>query len=142
MNKGFQLLNRAAELGSTNAHDPIAVAYLSQYGSGQGVQNLDKAIHHYKLAAIGGHEGARHNLGTFACKAGNMDRSMKHFMIAARAGYDSSLKEVGIGFRAGHVTKDEYANTLRAYQVSVDEMKSVQRAEAEILTAALNNKVR
>ena len=136
-NKGFQLLNRAAELGSTNAHVPIAIKYLSQYGSGQGVQNLDKAVHHYKLAAIGGHEQARYNLGTFAYKAGNMDRSMKHFMIAARSGHDKSLKKVGEGYKDGHVTKDDYTKTLRA-QVSVDEIKSVQRTEAGILTAALN----
>jgi len=139
MNKGFQLLNRAAELGSTNAHAPIAVKYLSEYGSGQGVQNLDKAIHHYKLAAIGGNEGARHNLGTFAYKTGNMDRAMKHFIIAAKSGHDKSLKKVGEGYKAGHVSKDDYTKTLRAYQVSVNGMKSVQRTEAGIL---LTNKVR
>ena len=111
-NKGFQLLNRAAELGSTNAHDLIAVKYLSQYGSGRGVQNLDKAVHHYKLAAIGGNEGARHFLGIFEYKAGNMDRSMKHYMIAARSGHDESLKKVGEGYKDGHVTKDDYTKTL------------------------------
>ena len=52
---------------------------------------------------------------------------MKHWMIAARAGYEKALKKVGEGYKAGHVTKDEYATTLRAYQCSVDEMKSKQR---------------
>jgi len=33
---------------------------------------LDKAVHHYKLAAIGGNERARHILGTFEYNAGNM----------------------------------------------------------------------
>jgi hypothetical protein len=138
MNKGFQLLNRAAELGSTNAHAPIAVKYLSDYGSGQGDQNLDKAVHHYKLAAIGGNERARHNLGRIEYSAGNMDRSMKHFMIAARSGFDDALKKVGEGYKAGHVTKDDYANTLRVHKASQDELKSVQRTEAGISTAALN----
>ena len=43
---------------------------------------------------------------------------MKHFMIAAKAGFDLSLKEVGEGYKRGHVTKDEYAQTLRAYKAS------------------------
>ena len=55
---------------------------------------------------------------------------MKHFMIAAKAGFDLSLKEVGEGYKRGHVTKDEYAQTLRAYKASQDEMKSEQRTKA------------
>ena len=39
------------------------------------------------------------------------------------------------GFRSGHITKDEYANTLRAYQKSVDEMKSGARDKAEDIMA-------
>ena len=35
------------------------------------------------------------------------------------------------GFMKGYVTKDEYANTLRAYQKIQDEMKSDQRDKAE-----------
>ena len=40
-----------------------------------------------------------------------MNRAMKHHMIAARAGVDLSLKKVGEGYRAGHLTKDEYASS-------------------------------
>jgi len=58
---------------------------------------------------------------------------MKHFMIAARAGCDTSLKEVGEGYKVGHVTKDEYARTLRAYQETSIEMKSTQRSIAHAL---------
>ena len=56
----------------------------------------DKAsvkLHHSRLAAIGGHEGARHMLGVMEVKNDNVDRAMKHFLIAARAGEDKSLKE-------------------------------------------------
>ena len=38
-----------------------------------------------------------------------MDRAMKHFIIAAKSGFGDSLKEVGDGCKAGHVTKAEYA---------------------------------
>jgi len=51
---------------------------------------------------------------------------MKHFIIAARSGLDESLKKVGEGYKAEHVTKEDYASTLR-YQVSANEMKSEQR---------------
>jgi len=63
---------------------------------------------------------------------------MKHWMIAARSGHDKSLKKVGEGYKDGHVTKDDYTKTLSTYQLSVNAMKSVQRTEAGILTAAFN----
>ena len=47
-----------------------------------------------------------------------MDRAMKHFMIAAKIGCDASLEEVSERYKAGHVTKDEYASTLRAYKAT------------------------
>ena len=39
------------------------------------------------------------------------------------------------GFMGGVVTKDEYANTLRAYQKSKDEMKSEARDKAKDVMA-------
>jgi len=124
LNKANELLHKAVELGSCNANYELALMYLK----GEGVErDAEKTIHHWKLAAIGGHEGARYNLGVFEYNVGNMERSYKHYMIAARGGFDMSLKKVGEGYKDGYVTKDEYANTLRAYQCSVDEMKSKQR---------------
>ena len=35
------------------------------------------------------------------------------------------------GFMNGHVTKEQYANTLREYQKSQDEMKSDARDKAQ-----------
>ena len=51
-------------------------------------------------------------------------------MIAARTGDKESLDTVKEGYVAGHVTKDQYANTLREYQKSQDEMKSDARDKA------------
>ena len=112
-----------AKLGSVGAHALLGCYYSIDGGE----KDLVKSIHHYKLAAIGGHEKARYNLAAMEV---NKDRSMKHLVIAATCGYEKSLKEVGKGYKAGLVTKDEYASTLRAYQVSADEMKSVQRTNA------------
>ncbi|MDB4430529.1 hypothetical protein N9140_01070, partial [bacterium] len=54
-----------------------------------------------------------------------------HFMIAAKAGYKDSLDAAKEGFMDGIITKDEYANTLRAYQQQHNEIKSDGRDEAE-----------
>ena len=120
----LELLNKAVELGNLEAHLFIATAYQN----GDSVEkDMEKAIYHWELAAIGGHEIARHNLGWAEQQKGNMQRAMKHHMISARGGYDDSLKQVGIGYKRGYVTKDEYASTLRAYQSTLDKMRSEQR---------------
>jgi len=124
--KTIELWSRSAGLGSINAHYNLGVAYYN----GRGVEkDIKKAIKHFKLAAIRGHERARYILGLFEEENGNIGTAMKHYMIVARAGYDESLKKVGKGYKEGHVTKDDYAKTLR-YQASVDEMKSEQRTKA------------
>jgi len=127
--RAFQLFERAVELGCTIAHHSIAYAYKN----GQGVEeDFLKSIAHSEFAAVGGHEGARLNLGMVDKHIGRMDRAIKHFVVAARSGFDVALKEVGEGYNAGHITKDEYASTLRAYKDAADEMKSEQRTRAEI----------
>ena len=56
----------------------------------------------------------------------------EHFILAVRAGHDEALalEGVKIGYKHGFVTTDEYAQTLRAYQKSEDEMKSDMRDKA------------
>ena len=124
--KAVELWNRAAELGSVNAHYALADAYY--HGDGA-EKDAEKANHHWKLAAIGGNEIARHNLGAIENNNGNIDLSTKHYIIAAKSGNDKSLKQVGEGYKRGHVTKNEYASTLRAHQCIQDEMKSEQRTK-------------
>ena len=61
---------------------------------------------------------------------GNHQRAFKHYRLV-RAGGKVSLDAVKRGFNMdGLVTKEEYANTLRAYQKSQDEMKSDARDKA------------
>ena len=83
-----------------------------------------KARHYYELAAMNGSVMARHNLGADEYEAGYDQRAMKHFILAARAGDKLSSDMVKEGYMAGYVTKGQYANTLREYQKSQDEMKS------------------
>ena len=98
---------------------------------GRGVEiDMKKANEYYELAAMNGDEEARYNLGCMEYNVGNYHRAFKHFIIAARAGTKRSLDAVKGGYTEGLVTKDEYANTLRAYQKSQDEMKSDARERA------------
>ena len=124
MSKALEMWNKSADLGSVSAYYSIGIAY----NIGDGVEkNLCKSIHHWKLAAIGGHEQARQHLGMAEIDSGNIDRAMKHFLISARSGEENSLRAVGDGYKAGRVTKDEYARTLRAHKHTLDEIKSEQR---------------
>ena len=125
-NKAFELLNQSAELGSVSAHHSLALAYLcGENTSGHYLglsQDVEKSTHHTLLAAIGGHEAARHVLGCTEKQLNNdVDQAVKHWIISARSGYDESLKKIGEGYKAGHVTKDEYASTLRSSVCGWDE---------------------
>lgn len=66
INKALELWqwHRAAELGDCRAHFEIGKALFVD-------GDMEKAIHHMKLAAIGGHEGARHLLGLNEVENGN-----------------------------------------------------------------------
>lgn len=139
-NKAFELYTQAAKLGSVEAHDQISKAYKNGFVPGANKWDMDKAQYHMELAAKGGHEVARHNLGLMAKMMGRMDRVMKHFMIAASSGFDMSLKEVGEGYKAGHVSKEDYTKTLRAYQNVREEMKSEQRTKVAELYSSTYKK--
>ena len=87
--KAFELWTQAAELGSIDANYYFGDEYLN----GESVEkNMKKAIHHYELAAMAGHETARYNLGDMEDKSGNMERAIKHWMISASAGDSASAK--------------------------------------------------
>jgi len=118
---------KGGELGCANAYYNLG----QSYREGVGVKvDMKKAQHYYELAAMMGSIQARNNLGVVEWNAGNHNRAMKHYVIAARAGDKLSLNNVKEYFMQEIVTKDEYANTLRAHQKSLDEMKSEQRDNA------------
>ena len=125
--KANELWLKAAELGCSMAYYNLGQAYRL----GRGVEmDMNKAKHYWEIAAMNGHIKARHNLGCTEGEAGNHRRAFRHYMISAKGGYDDSLDAVKQGFQFGFVLKDEYANTLRAYQKSNKEMKSDERDKA------------
>ena len=119
-----ELYLKAGELGCALAYFNLGDAY----DNGRGVEiDKQKARHYLELAAMNGSARARHNLGVLEAQTGNYQRALKHFTLAARAGYKQSLDVVKTGFMNGIVAKNEYAQALRAYQKSKDEMKSEAR---------------
>ena len=140
MVKANELWRKAGELGCAEAYSRLGYSF----SNGMGVEvDKKKAVHYYELAAIKGDVLARHNLGCMEGQAGNSHRLMKHLMLAARSGYTPSLDGVTKGFtRAGYVTKEEYANTLREYQKRMDEMKSDTRDTAAENTKRINEEER
>jgi len=125
--KTLELFHESAKLGHHPAHYDLSVCYRE---GGIIERDTRKATHHGQLAAMAGNVHARYNLGCDEYNAGNMDRAYKHLMISANDGCDLSMKEVQEGYRRGFVTKDDYAETIRAYGNSIDQMKSDDRDRA------------
>ena len=125
--KALELLLRAAELGYTTAYNDIGHEYIH----GSGVERDEKkAVHYFELAAMGGDEYARYNLGNVEVRAGNYGRALKHYMIAVGSGDNNSLMQIKHMYSKGCATKDDYAKALRAYQSYLGEIKSDQRDKA------------
>jgi len=126
--KALELFHQASELGCAGAYVSIGVAY----EHGEGVE-VDKktAKHYWEVAAIGGNDIARYNLGVYEKRdSGGMKRALKHWMISVRSGHSNSLKRIKELYTNGDATKDDYIKALRLYQEYLDEIKSVQRDKA------------
>ena len=131
--KAHELLLKAGDLGCARGYYNLGLAY----NHGEGVEvDKKKAMYYFELAAIGGDIHSRHNLGADDWNKANKHRAMKHFIIAARAGEKRSLDAVKGGFMKGIVTKDDYANTLRAHHEIQKEMKSDERDKAVLYFAS------
>ena len=125
--EALELWHRAAELNHTPIY--LNIGYAHNYGEGVEVDK-EKATHYYELAAMGGCERARHNLGNNEGRGGNVDRALKHYMIAIRSGYSQSLEKIKEIYLEGCATKDDYMKALQSYQEYLGEIKSKQRDEA------------
>jgi len=127
MDNVLELWHRAGELGNAEAYYNIGTAYW--YGRGV-VRDKKKVVHYYELAAMGGDEMARHNLGNAEVRAGNTERALKHYMIAVGSGHDASLKTIQKLYSSGCATKADYMKALKAYQSYLEEIKSDDRDKA------------
>ena len=125
--KALEHYHRAGELGDARAYSAIGYAY--HFGEGA-EHDMKRAMHYYELAAIGGNEVARNNLGTWEKREGIKERALKHYMIAVRDGYANSLDLIKSMYTNGHATKEDYMKALQLYQTYLGEIKSDQRDKA------------
>ena len=130
--KVMELFLKAGKLGSADAYYMAGDLYRDRNGV---EKDIEKARHFYELGTIGGSIKARHNFANFELLAGRDEQALRHFLICAKAGYEFSLVEVKNGFKSGHITKDEYAEALRIFQIHDDETKSALRDEALVYQA-------
>eukprot|EP00985_Skeletonema_marinoi_P029425 scaffold27821_cov66-Skeletonema_marinoi.AAC.1 len=83
--RSIEYFTSAAGLGVAISHCALANAHQN----GEGVERDEKrAIYHLEEAAIGGHPGARFNLGAIEWKDSRTDRAVRHYIIAANLGDD------------------------------------------------------
>ncbi len=130
----FDYFTKAAVLGDFKAHYQLA----RMYHEGEGVEkNMKKELYHLEEAAIGGHPYARHNLGYYEERNGNIEKSVKHFIIAANLGYEGSMKCLWVHYSDGNITKEDLETTLRSHQAAIDAMKSSDRDAAAAADAEL-----
>ena len=124
----FEYWTKAAELGDVEAHYQLGNSYLK----GDDVErDEEKAVYHLEKAAIGGDPYARHNLGCYEERNGNIERAVKHFIIAANLGHELSMKRLWEYYERGNITKEELDVTLRTHHAAINEMKSPEREAAE-----------
>ena len=123
----FEYLTKAAELGDTAAHYNLSIMYRDEVGA---EKDMKKQVYHSEEAAIGGHPGARHNLGCIEADNGRFERARKHWIIAAKLGYHDSLEGLRQLYANGYASKEDYADALRAYQAALDATKSAERERA------------
>ena len=124
--KGMELYRRASERGSVSASASLGDLYFGREGVGK---DMEKATYYFRLAAMGGHIVARHNLGIYEAEAHNFDLAFRHLMISAMGGCDDSLKSIKVGYTSGHVSKDDFEKALRAHQVSKDVMEASKQRD-------------
>ena len=118
--KAKELLTRAAELGSSQAHYNLGIIY-------DDGGDLKKAKFHYEAAAMAGHEVARNNLGCMEFESGKQERAVKHWTIAASAGCFQSMHHLRKLYEKGIVSRDAINSTLTAYNNSCAEVRSEAR---------------
>ena len=118
--KAMELYTRSSDLGFSVAHNELGGIY---YQMG----DMKKAKFHFEAAAMAGHEGARFNVGNFEGKLGNMERAVKHMSIAASAGSYHAMHTLQALFEDGVVSRESIDSTLKAYNNSCVEMRSVAR---------------
>jgi len=143
LKKKSELYLKAGVLGYVGAYFELGEIYMENRGGF--IMDKKKAKYYHELAAMNGHVGSRIKLGLMEMEghACNYNRAAKHYLVAAKAGSEKAINAVKEFFKEGIITKDEYANALRAYHEQQLERKSVQRDEvASVLSSEFVDSLR
>lgn len=129
--RAIEYWKKAVDLGDyVEAHNQLG----ARYQEGKGVEkDMEKAVYHMEIAAIGGHHISRCYLALIELHNGNMERAVKHFIIAAKLGSENAMEILWVYYRnrIGNIAKEDLEATLRAHQAALDATKSPQRKEVE-----------
>ena len=60
----------------------------------------------------------------------NIQKSINHYKVAASAGYKDAMDRLMRFYKDKVLSKEDLTQTLRAYQASINNMKSKDRDEA------------
>ena len=131
--KQVELLRMAAILEHPASLFHLGLYHTKGYPDGNITKNLAKAKESYEIAAYrGGYCGAWQNLGYLYYQEGrNISASMYHFRMASSYGDCHSLNVVKWGYKNGHISKEDFETTLRAWQAANDEMATDDRKKAK-----------
>lgn len=124
--RALEMCIRAAELGLPNAYADVGYHYR------RGIvveQDASKSLAFYELAAKRGSITGHQVLAEFY-GINNKDICIKHLKVAASAGDQESMDHLMQLYKAKELSKEELAETLRAYQASINTMKSKDRDDA------------
>jgi len=98
---------------------------------------MKKAAYHAEEAAIKGHPTTRFNLRSIEWNNGTIERNnsiyeraAKHSIISANLGHGEAMKMVKTCYSKGLLSKEDFANTLRAHRAVLDASQSPQREAA------------
>ena len=128
LKKSIKLFEQAGKLGYADSYTWLGNIY---DGKNYEVESdMKRARHYYELGTIGGSIYARNSLAHLEWHNGNPKRAFKHYLICAKAGMDVSLEAVKDGFEEGFISKDEYAEALRAFQKQHEDSRSETRDQA------------
>ena len=101
-------------------------------------QDESKALEYYEIGAKKGCVQARNLMALYHRENGYIDESINHYRIAASAGHQASMDDLMILYKDELLSKDDLAQTLRAYQTSKDLMNSKDREDVRDLIASIN----
>ena len=124
---------RAAELGNANAFAGIGLCY--REGTAL-EEDMSKSIEFYEVGAKKGSLTAHRYLSWFHHKNGNLDMGYGHVRVLASAGCKESMDLLMKVYKNELLSKEDLAQTLRAFQASRDEMNSKDRDNARLLEEA------